>query len=135
MLAKGAASAFEHTRETTVAADDFRKALSQAREIQITVTGRRSGRQITIPVWFVLEGERLYLLPLNGSDTEWFKNVRKKPTIRLAFDGKTVTAQATPIVDPARVVEVVEAFRRKYGAEDIRAYYSKMDAAVEVPLD
>jgi deazaflavin-dependent oxidoreductase (nitroreductase family) len=118
-----------------VAADDFRKALTKAREIQITVTGRKSGRQISIPVWFVLEGERLYLLPLDGSDTEWFKNVRKTPTIRLAVNGKTVTAQATPIVDPDRVGQVVEAFRRKYGAKDIRAYYSKLDAAVEVALD
>jgi hypothetical protein len=34
------------------------------------VIGRKSGRTISIPVRFVLEGERLYLLPVQGSDTQ-----------------------------------------------------------------
>jgi len=42
--------------------------LSRYREINITVTGRKSGRSISIPVWFVLEGEKLSLLPVRGSD-------------------------------------------------------------------
>jgi hypothetical protein len=24
------------------------------------------------PVWFVFEGEKLYLLPVQGSDTQWY---------------------------------------------------------------
>jgi hypothetical protein len=36
-----------------------------------------------MPVWFVLEGEKLFLLPVHGSDTQWYKNVLKKPTIRI----------------------------------------------------
>jgi hypothetical protein len=38
--------------------------------IKIIVIGRKSGRTISIPVWFVLEGEKLYLLPVQGSDTQ-----------------------------------------------------------------
>jgi hypothetical protein len=48
--------------------------LSRLNEITITVTGRKSGRPISIPVWFVLEDAKLYLLPVSGSDTEWYKN-------------------------------------------------------------
>ena len=44
--------------------------------------GRKSGRTISIPVWFVLEGEKLYLLPVHGSDTQWYKNVLQNPLIR-----------------------------------------------------
>ena len=33
-------------------------------QIKISVIGRKSGRIISIPVWFVLEDERLYLLPV-----------------------------------------------------------------------
>jgi hypothetical protein len=29
---------------------------------------------------------------------------------------------------------VVEKFRHKYGAGDVKRYYSKLDAAVEIPL-
>ena len=57
------------------------------REIQITVTGRKSGRQITIPVWFVEEGEERYLLPVRGSDADWCRNLLKNPTIRVAAGG------------------------------------------------
>jgi hypothetical protein len=42
--------------------------LSRYRQIKISVVGRKSGRTISIPVWFVLEGEKLYLLPVQVSD-------------------------------------------------------------------
>ncbi len=38
---------------------------------------------ISIPVWFVLEGEKLYFLPVQGSDTQWYKNVLPNPSIRI----------------------------------------------------
>ena len=56
--------------------------LSRSREINLTVTGRKSGRAISIPAWFVLDDE-LYLLPVSGSDTQWYKNVLKNPAIRI----------------------------------------------------
>ena len=45
-----------------------------------------------------------------------------------------VMARARPITEPPRVRDVVEKFRRKYGADQVRKYYSKLDVAVEVPL-
>lgn len=53
--------------------DDLKVRLSRSREINITVTGRKSGRAITNLVWFALEDEKLYLLPVSGSDTQWYK--------------------------------------------------------------
>ena len=63
-----------------MAQTDFRTGLQNAREIDITVTGRSSGRSLTYPVWFALDGDTLYLIPLKGSDTEWYKNLRKQPS-------------------------------------------------------
>ena len=37
--------------------DALQDRLSRYREIKITVTGRKSGRAISIPVWFVLEND------------------------------------------------------------------------------
>jgi deazaflavin-dependent oxidoreductase (nitroreductase family) len=112
----------------------FRQALESTREIQITVTGRRTGRQISLPVWFVVRDGKLCLMPVSGSDTNWFKNVQQNPTIRVRAGDAEHTAQARPITDPAEVGEVVEAFRAKYGARDVQAYYPKTDVAAEVPL-
>jgi hypothetical protein len=50
--------------------DALRDCLRRYREIKISVTGRNSGRTSSIPVWFVLEDELLYLLPVQGSDTQ-----------------------------------------------------------------
>src|SRR5271166_1859254 len=103
-------------RRRSMANEEFSKALESAREIEFTVTGRKSGREISIPVWFVRDGDKLHLVPVNGSDSDWYKNVQKEPTIRLAAGGAQLTARATPITDPARVGEILDMFRAKYGA-------------------
>ncbi len=110
--------------------DVLRDRLSRYREIKITVTGRKSGRTISIPVWFVLENDMLYLLPVQGSDTQWYKNVLKNPMIRFDARGAEAQFQAAPIADPTRVSSVVEKFRDKYGTNDVKKYYSKFDVAV-----
>ena len=108
----------------------LRDRLSRVREIEISVTGRNSGRTISIPVWFVLEGEKLYLLPVQGSDTQWYKNVLKNPSIRIDARGAETKLQAVPITDTKGVSSVVEKFRAKYGASDVKKYYSKFDVAL-----
>jgi deazaflavin-dependent oxidoreductase (nitroreductase family) len=110
--------------------DALRDRLSRSREINIGVTGRKSGRAISIPVWFALEDDKLYLLPVQGSDTQWYKNVLKNPSIRIEARNAEAEFQAVPITDTARVSSVVEKFRHKYGASDVRKYYSKFDVAV-----
>jgi deazaflavin-dependent oxidoreductase (nitroreductase family) len=112
---------------------ELENALRDASEVEITVTGRKSGRQITIPVWFVEEGETLYLLPMRGSDADWYRNLVKNPTIRLAADGAEHTTRVQPTTDPGKVRKVVDKFRAKYGTGDVEAYYTKPDAAVEIP--
>ncbi len=116
-----------------MAQTDFRPALQGSNEIEITVTGRTSGRSLTYPVWFALEGDKLYLIPVRGSDTDWYKNVRKTPTIRLEARGKTFTTSARLLTDEAQIGKVLEKFRDKYG-RNVKAYYPKLDVAVEVPL-
>jgi deazaflavin-dependent oxidoreductase (nitroreductase family) len=118
-----------------VASADLRKALQRVREIEVTVTGRRSGREISNPVWFVHDGDKLYLMPVRGSKTQWYRNVLKNPTIRVAADGTELTAQATPITDPGRVSEVEQKFRAKYGDANVERYYPKRDVGVEAALD
>jgi deazaflavin-dependent oxidoreductase (nitroreductase family) len=110
--------------------DVLRDRLSRSREITITVTGRKTGRAISIPVWFVLDGERLHLLPVQGSDTQWYKNALKNPSIRVKAGGAEAEFKVVPVADAKQVASVVEKFREKYGAKDVKKYYSKFDVAV-----
>jgi deazaflavin-dependent oxidoreductase (nitroreductase family) len=114
--------------------DDLKERLSRYRQIDISVIGRKSGRAISIPVWFVLEGEKLYLLPVRGSDTQWYKNVSENPRLRISAGGEEGDFGAFPLTDAKIVNSVVEKFRKKYGAEDVKRYYSGFDIAVRVDL-
>ena len=110
--------------------DTLNDRLSRSREIKINVTGRKSGRTISIPVWFVWDNDKLYLLPVQGSDTQWYKNVLKNPMIRIDARGAEAQAKGILVADPIQVSSVVEKFRAKYGANDVKKYYSKFDVAV-----
>ncbi len=104
--------------------------LSKSDEITITVTGRKSGKIISLPIWFVLDGDKLQLLPVKGSETQWYQNVRKSPSMRIEAGGAEAEFKAVPITDPDEVKSIVEKFREKYGAGNVKKYYSKFDVAV-----
>ena len=97
--------------------------------------GRKSGKTIWIPVWFVLESEKLYLLPVQGSETQWYKNVLQSPSIRIDARGVDAGFRASPVTGANAVKSVVDKFREKYGTKDVKKYYSKFDVAVLVELD
>jgi len=110
--------------------DVLKESLSKSSEINITVTGRKSGHPVSIPVWFVFDDDKLHLLPVKGSDTQWYKNALKNPAIRIDARGAEAEFNAVPITDAKQVASVVEKFRAKYGVGDVKKYYSKFDVAV-----
>ena len=112
---------------------DF-KNLSTTNEIDLTVRGRKSGQDISRPVWFVHEADKLYLLPVQGSDTNWYRNVLKNPTVKISAHGEELGGKAKTITDDDKVKEIVEKFRSKYGNSDVRKYYSKFDVGIEFAL-
>ena len=115
--------------------DDLKDRLFRYRQIKPSVVGRKSGKTISIPVWFVLEGQKLYLLPVQGSETQWYMNVLQNPSIRIDARGVGAEFRATPVTDAKAVRSVVERFREKYGAKDVKKYYAKFDVAVVVELN
>jgi hypothetical protein len=76
--------------------DALRDRLARSSEINITVTGRKSGRAISNPIWFVFDKDKdkLYLLPVQGSYTQWYKNVLKNPSIPIDARGADAALQA-----------------------------------------
>lgn len=112
--------------------EKLKSLLARDREIGISVIGRKSGKAISRPVWFVLEGDTLYLVPVQGVDTQWYQNLLKNPWIKIATRSAEAEFQGAAVTNPRLVTEVVDKFRKKYGAGDVKKYYSKLDAAVTV---
>lgn len=112
----------------------FRRLLEGKRELTMTVRGRRSGRTHSLTVWFVLEGDTLHLLPVSGSDTDWYRNILTTAEMTLAVDGESLKVEPRPISESGLIEQVVKRFRAKYGAGEISRWYSKLDVAVEIGL-
>jgi len=113
---------------------EFLKKLALVKEVEITVTGRKSGRSVSTPVWFLHEGQKLYLVPVNGTESNWYRNVLAEPTMQISTGGSKVTVRANRIFDSRKVADVVEKLRSKYGAGEVKKYYSKLDAALEIAI-
>jgi deazaflavin-dependent oxidoreductase (nitroreductase family) len=110
------------------------KALDSSVELQITVTGRKSGREFSTPVWFVREGKIIFLMPVRGSKNQWYKNVLKSKRIKISSGKVSLELAAKPIKDTKRVVSIADKFRKKHGVADVKRYYARFDAAVELNL-
>jgi deazaflavin-dependent oxidoreductase (nitroreductase family) len=112
----------------------FEAALDHANEIELTTTGRVTGKPISCPVWFVKRGGKLYLVPGDGTDSQWYKNLLKTPAVRLAARGAQYSAMATPITDAGMFAQILDYFRAKYGAQYVSSLYPHPNVAVEIPL-
>jgi len=113
---------------------EVQKALDSSLELQITVTGRKSGREFSTPVWFVREGKIIFLMPVRGSKNQWYKNVLKSKRIKISSGRVSLELAAKLINDSKRVVSIADKFRKKHGVADVKRYYSRFDAAVELNL-
>ena len=114
---------------------ELKQALEGAREVELTTTGRKSGKESSRPIWFTEEDEKIYLLPVGGSGSNWFKNLLRAPRIKLAAGGAEATTEASAITDAEQLGEILDQFGEKYGASRVKEYYPNQDAAVEVSLD
>lgn len=116
----------------TMTRQAFVKSLQEHDQITIAVEGRRSGRTLINPVWFVLHEGSLWLLPVRGSRTEWYRNLLASPRIKIKTGREEFNALARTVDAPKTVKSVVEWFKEKYTSGEIARYYTGLDVAVEV---
>ncbi len=115
--------------------ENFVKKLKHSSEVTITVTGRKTKKKFSAPVWFVLEGEeKVVLVPMRGSDNGWFKDIVEDPQIELSANELAIPLKATLVRDSDRVEKVLDKFRTKYESVWSESYYTKRDVYIEVPL-
>ena len=59
----------------------------------LTHYGRKSGKPYEVTIWFVLEGDKVYLGTANVN-RQWVRNVQKTPNVRLSIGGETFDGTA-----------------------------------------
>ncbi|MDG6939663.1 MAG: nitroreductase family deazaflavin-dependent oxidoreductase [Nitrososphaerota archaeon] len=103
-----------------------------AAEVRLTVVGRKTGREISMPLWFVERDGAVCLLPGRGRSTQWYRNLLANPAAKLSVGGVTLAGTARPVPREDRVRAIAGLFRDKYGDRNYRNYYGdRVDVAVE----
>ena len=118
-----------------MAEDGFNRLLKKRRQITISVIGRRTGRTITLPVWFVSQQDTLWLLPVHGSGTQWYRNLLLNPTLTIKVEKERRTFRANALKGARSVRQVIQRFRDKYSSDIVtRLYPGPLNVAVKVRL-
>ena len=80
---------------------------------RLTHYGRKTGKPHEVTIWFVLDGDRLYIGTANVN-RQWVQNVQKTPRVKLSIAGENVEGTARFLSDRAEHERAMAAIRRKY---------------------
>jgi deazaflavin-dependent oxidoreductase (nitroreductase family) len=80
---------------------------------RLTHYGRKTGKPHEVTIWFVLDGDRLYIGTANVN-RQWVQNVQKTPQVKLSIAGEKVEGTARFLTDRAEHERAMAAIRRKY---------------------
>jgi deazaflavin-dependent oxidoreductase (nitroreductase family) len=96
----------------------------------LTYTGRRSGRQYTLPVGYLRDGDALLIVSQHSELKRWWRNLRGDVPVAVLLRGQRVNARADVIEDPAAVAVEVERLIERLGAREAsRQLYMSLDVA------
>jgi deazaflavin-dependent oxidoreductase (nitroreductase family) len=88
-------------------------AVSSRSTCRLTHLGRRSGKRYEVTIWFMVEGETIYLASANAT-RQWVRNVKVNPSVSLAVGGETFSGTSEHIHNAAEERHVMELVVAKY---------------------
>lgn len=79
----------------------------------LTHYGRKSDKAYDVVIWFVVEGDRMFLATAN-KNRNWVRNVIVKPNVELKAGGENFTGTVSQITDKALRDHVTNLVQSKY---------------------
>jgi len=79
----------------------------------LTHYGRKSGKPYNVTIWFVVDGDKVYIGTANVQ-RQWVRNVQKTPKVGLSIGGETFDCTARFLDGQAEHEQAMAAIRRKY---------------------
>lgn len=96
----------------------------------LTYTGRRSGRQYTLPVGYVRDADALLVVSQHSELKRWWRNLRGGAPVAVLLGGERMSGRADVIEDPVAVATKVERLIARLGAKEAsRQLYMSLDLA------
>jgi deazaflavin-dependent oxidoreductase (nitroreductase family) len=95
--------------------------MADKKVLHLTTVGRRTGLPREIEIWFVVQGDRLYLFAETGEAAAWVKNIRCNPEVAVRIGERPISATARVLdreIDRELWDQVAAVAARKYGWGD-----------------
>jgi deazaflavin-dependent oxidoreductase (nitroreductase family) len=80
----------------------------------VTTTGRVSGRPHEIEIWFGIDNAALYLLSGGGENSDWVKNMRANPLVRVRIGKHTFSGRSRFVLDAQEETRARHILAAKY---------------------
>jgi len=110
--------------------------LKQEDYCYLTTTGRVTGNPHKIEIWFGLNDNTLYLLSGGMDKSDWVKNLRKKPAVKVRIARRTFNAIARIVEDEAEQMLARNLLADKYNERKANGALSKWArTALPVAID
>jgi len=87
--------------------------VAKRQTVRLTHYGRKSGKPYEVTIWFVADGDLVYIGTANVN-RQWVRNVQKTPKVRLTIGGETFEGAARFLTDRAEHERAHAMIRRKY---------------------
>ena len=97
-------------------------AVANQSNAQITTVGRKTGKPHTVTVWFVADGDAIYLTTLD-EHRDWVQNAEKSPAVTLSIDDLHIAGQFSRVTDPGLDTRIRTLRGQKYTLGRIAAWF------------
>lgn len=89
------------------------RSLDRAWNCRLTTTGRKSGQPRRVTIWFVLDGEELYLTG-GAENPHWCRNAAANPDVEVEISGRRLVGKASVLPEGPEAEAVRLRFTQKY---------------------
>lgn len=81
--------------------------------LSLTHYGRKSGRPYDVVIWYLVDGDRMYLVSANANRS-WVRNVKVRPAVSLKIGDQIFNGNVRAITDQEERDKIDDLTMRKY---------------------
>jgi deazaflavin-dependent oxidoreductase (nitroreductase family) len=89
-------------------------------EVRLMTYGRKTGKESTVTVWIVTDGDKVYIRSGKGMQRHWPKNLLARPEGKLHIDGQVVPFKSRHVTNPTEARHSSTLYSPKYGPSPVK---------------
>lgn len=117
---------------------DLTKINNREKFVYLTTTGRKTGREHVVELWFALSGGKIYLSH-EGARTDWMKNIARDERVKMGIGSEIVSGKGrlTANGSTGRDVGMKALYEKYYGpaSKQVLDDWFELSTVVEITPD